>query len=198
MQKMQKQEIDIVVGTQMITKGLDLPFVTLVGVVVADGLSTEGDFREHEKMFAMLSQVAGRAGRSELSGRVIFQTFDPSHSVIEAAVSQDVQSFLDTELSWRREYGYPPYRRVVRLGIRHHNEEYVDEESSRLAHNLSIVSLAYPNSDVRGPFVPRISRVRGLFRRAILIFSPNPDEILKDYGDMPSGWVIDVDPVNFD
>lgn len=198
MQKMQKQEIDIVVGTQMITKGLDLPFVTLVGVVVADGLSAEGDFREHEKMFAMLSQVAGRAGRSELPGRVIFQTFDPSHKVIEAAVSQDVQSFLDTELLWRREYGYPPYRRVVRLGIRHHNEEYVDEESSRLAHNLSIVSLAYPNSDVRGPFVPRISRVRGLFRRAILIFSPNPDEILKDYGDMPSGWVIDVDPVNFD
>ncbi len=198
MQKMQRQEIDIIVGTQMITKGLDFPYVTLVGVVVADGLSTEGDFREHEKMFAMLSQVAGRAGRSELAGRVIFQTFNPSHRVIEAVVGHDAQSFLDTELRWRREYGYPPYRRVVRLGMRHHNEEYAEEESSRLAHNLSIVSLAYPNSDVRGPFPPRISRARGLFRRAILIFSPNPEEILRKYGDLPSGWIVDVDPVDFD
>ncbi|MDG1840056.1 MAG: primosomal protein N', partial [Dehalococcoidia bacterium] len=198
MRKMQNQEIDLVVGTQMITKGLDLPLVTLVGVVVADGLSTEGDFREHEKMFALLSQVSGRAGRSELSGRVIFQTFNPSHSVIQAAVTQDVDSFLESELAWRREYGYPPYRRVIRLGIRHHNEEYVDEESSRLAHNLSVVSLAYPNSDVRGPFVPRIARARGLFRRAVLIFSPSPEVILRDYGDLPSGWVIDVDPVDFD
>ena len=198
MRKMQNQGIDVIVGTQMITKGLDLPFVTLVGVVVAEGLSAEGDFREHEKMFALLAQVSGRAGRSELPGKVIFQTFDPSHPVIQAAVSQDVESFLESELLWRREYAYPPYRRVIRLGIRHHNEEYVDEESSRLAHNLSVVSLAYPNSDVRGPFVPRISRARGLFRRAILIFSANPEVILRDYGDLPFGWVIDVDPVDFD
>ena len=114
---------DVLIGTQMIAKGLDLPLVTLVGVVLADvGLSLP-DLRSAERTFQVLTQVAGRAGRSPLGGQVILQTFLPEHYVIQAASRHDYQAFYQQELEYRRQLHYPPFSRLVRLEYRHRDPE---------------------------------------------------------------------------
>src|SRR3970282_777854 len=106
---------DILIGTQMLAKGLDLPLVTLVGVVSADTGLHVPDYRAAERTFQVLSQVAGRAGRSLLGGQVILPTFHPEHPAVRAAAAHDYAGFYRAELEQRRELGYPPYSRLVRL-----------------------------------------------------------------------------------
>ncbi|MCH2613252.1 MAG: hypothetical protein MKZ70_00960, partial [Opitutales bacterium] len=107
------------------------------------------------------------------------------------------QAYMDKEISWRRTYGYPPFRRIARLGIRHRNRLYIDQESARLASSISSAAVSFPDSDVRGPFIPTISKIKGMLRREILIFSPDPNLILNEFGPLPAGWVIDIDPIDF-
>ncbi len=108
LQRVRAREVDILVGTQMVTKGHDLPFVTLVGVINADGALSLPDFRAAERTFQLLVQVAGRAGRGDLEGTVIIQTRSPDHPAIACAARHDVAGFLDHELIDREELGYPP------------------------------------------------------------------------------------------
>ncbi|MDQ7029300.1 MAG: helicase-related protein [Ardenticatenia bacterium] len=106
-------EADILVGTQMIAKGLDLPLVTVVGVISADTTLHLPDFRAAERTFQLLTQVAGRAGRSALGGRVIVQTYTPQHYAILAAAAHDYERFFQAEMAFRREHAYPPVARLV-------------------------------------------------------------------------------------
>ena len=196
-ERLERQEIDILVGTQMISKGLDLPFLTLVGVVSLEGLSGGQDFRSNQRIFSLLTQVKGRAGRANLPGKMIVQGYDLDNELVKAFINDEPQAYMDQEISWRRTYGYPPFRRIARLGIRHSNRLYIEQESVRLASSISSVAVSFPDSDVRGPFIPTISKAKGMFRREILIFSPDPNLILNKFGPLPAGWVVDIDPIDF-
>ena len=170
LKRVRAREIDILVGTQMVTKGHDLPFVTLVGVVNADGALSMPDFRAAERTFQLLVQVAGRAGRGDAPGSVIIQTRSPTHPAIVAASQHDVDAFVERELIDRQELGYPPFSRLalVRLdGL----EEPMVVQAAQL---LSIVALAHPavmrdEVEVRGPTPAPIPRVRDRFRWRILL-----------------------------
>ncbi len=127
------QHADVLIGTQMLAKGMDLPLVTLVGVVLADVGLNLPDYRASERTFQVLTQVAGRAGRSPLGGQVILQTFQPEHYVIQAAVRHDFQSFYEQELAYRRQLGYPPFAELVRLEYRHYDPQKAEQAARDLA-----------------------------------------------------------------
>ena len=141
----------MLIGTQMLAKGLDLPRVTLVGIVLADvGLFLPDPFAA-ERVFQVLTQVAGRAGRSSLGGRVVLQTFAPEHYVIQAAALHDVKGFYQHELDQRKRLGYPPFSRLVRLEYRNGDPLKAEEE----AHKLSVKLQKQIESENWQSLVPR-------------------------------------------
>ncbi|MFA7249049.1 MAG: primosomal protein N' [Dehalococcoidia bacterium] len=189
-----RHEADVLVGTQMVAKGLDLPLVTLVGVVLADYTLREGDFRARERTFQLLVQVAGRAGRAERPGRVIIQTLQPEEPAILAAAANDIDRFYADELARRAELGYPPFRRLVRLLFSHESRQYAGDEAQRLATELRTIAAGRPGVDILGPTPPQVARLRGRHRWAILVRGDDPAALVRDV-DLPPGWAIDVDPL---
>jgi primosomal protein N' (replication factor Y) (superfamily II helicase) len=205
MGRMRRREIDILVGTQMVTKGHDLPDVTLVGVVNADAAISIPDFRSAERAFQLLVQVAGRAGRAEKRGRVLVQTYTPAHHAITLAAEHDVDGFIERELEDRRELFYPPFSRAVLLRV-----DAVDEHAAKsVAMNLADVARAEIENrksrvDVVGPAPAPIARIRGRFRFRVMLRSADRQElraaitaILRAAEGVSSsiGVQIDVDPV---
>lgn len=162
--------IDILVGTQMIAKGLDFPNVTLVGVINADVALHRPDFRAGERTFQLLTQVAGRAGRGEISGEVIVQTFTPFHPAIQAARRMDYEGFFDQELDFRRELGYPPFGRLVCITARGADEQHVREALSGFAHRLSPLLPAVARASQPAP--APLARARGYFRYQLMVRAP--------------------------
>lgn len=160
-------KIDILVGTQMIAKGLDFPNVTLVGVIMADTALSLADFRATEYTYQILTQVAGRAGRGELKGRVIIQTYTPRHPALLAAVRQDYGEFFTREMRFRRELGYPPVNHFVSLTVLSRNEDKSLRVSEHLARRLEPV--LEPGDELLGPAPPPINRIRGRYRHQILV-----------------------------
>ena len=196
LQKLLNREVDVLVGTQMIAKGFDLPGVTFVGVVLADYSLREGDFRSAEKTFQLLVQVAGRAGRSEQDGRVIVQTLQPEDPAIMAAVSQNSDQFYESDFRWRAMHGYPPYSRLIRLLFSHNNLPYVASEARRVVEEIKLQAPMFKNISVVGPSFPAIARIRGKYRQQILIFGDDPSSLIKQIHDeLPKGWIVDVDPL---
>ncbi|MEX2032847.1 MAG: primosomal protein N', partial [Dehalococcoidia bacterium] len=193
--RFQRGEADVLVGTQMVAKGLDLPLVTLVGVVLADYTLREGDFRARERTFQLLVQVAGRAGRAERDGRVIVQTLDPENPAVEYAATHDVDGFFERELEWRVEHSYPPFGRMVRLLFQHTNATYAVEEASRMAAELRTLAVDRPDIEVTGPTPPQVARVRGRHRWGILVRGEDPAGLIRDLDELPPGWIVDVDPL---
>ncbi|MBK9007617.1 MAG: primosomal protein N' [Anaerolineae bacterium] len=183
---------DVLVGTQMLAKGLDLPMVTLVGIVLADvGLHLPDPFAA-ERVFQVLTQVAGRAGRGERGGKVVLQTFDPANQVIQSAAGHDVDGFYQHELENRKRLGYPPFARLVRLEFRSDDQASAEKEAKRVAEKLSIVHR--PSSNVIGPVPCFFSKVAGLYRWQIILRGSNPKELLRDV--KLDGWRIEVDPIS--
>ena len=187
---------DVLVGTQMLAKGLDLPLVTLVGVVLADvGLSLPDPFSA-ERVFQVLTQVAGRAGRSVRGGRVILQTFQPEHPVIQAASGHDYAGFYQQELEGRRALGYPPFGRLVRLEYRHRENERAEAEAQKTASRLKsrIEAGGRLQTTLVGPVPCFFSKLRGEYRWQIVLRGPNPVDILQ--GQRFDGWRVEVDPTS--
>ena len=197
LQRFIERKADVIVGTQMVAKGLDLPLVTLVGVVSADlGLALP-DFRAGERTFQTLTQVAGRAGRGVLGGQVVLQTYQPEHYVIQAAAHHDYDAFFQKEIRYRRDLGYPPFRRFVRIIFRSPSEERTQKDAERAAQLLrrQIVDRQLTGTDIIGPapcFFPKVNR---FYRWHLLLRGPNPRAALEGM-DIPKGWFIDVDPVD--
>jgi primosomal protein N' (replication factor Y) len=182
---------DVLIGTQMLAKGLDLPMVTLVGIVLADvGLQLPDPFAA-ERVFQVLTQVAGRAGRGERGGKVILQTFDPANQVIQSAAQHDVNGFYQYELEQRRRLGYPPFTRLVRLEYRHEDPEQAENEARRVAEKLSVTS---GQSKVIGPVPCFFAKVGGYYRWQIILRGSNPKEVVR--GVKLDGWRIEVDPIS--
>jgi primosomal protein N' (replication factor Y) len=185
---------NVLIGTQMIAKGLDLPLVTLVGVVLADvGLSLP-DLRSSERTFQVLTQVAGRAGRSPLGGQVILQTFQPEHYVIQAASRHDYQAFYEQELAYRRQLHYPPFSQLVRLEYRHQEVDHAEASANRLASQIKtwLEKEGRRETEVVGPVPCFFARRGGMYRWQIVLRGPDPAAVLRG---RPLGeWQIEVNP----
>jgi len=159
---------DILIGTQMLSKGLDLPLVTLVGVVLADVSLNLPDFRANERTFQILSQVAGRAGRSSKGGKAIFQTFHPENYAIRYASLHDLDGFYEEELALRQKTGYPPFSRLLRIEFRHAQSAFLQQEAVQVGEKLK--EWARENSlEMIGPVPCFYSRISSLYRWQILL-----------------------------
>ena len=196
LRKYQSHEADILIGTQMIAKGLDIPLVTLVGVINADIGLYLPDFRAGERTFQILSQVAGRAGRGIRSGRVIIQTYATDHYAIIAAARQDYRSFYQQEIAFRHHYGNPPFNRLASMVYTHTNAERCREEAERMVRLLREErdSQGLANTALIGPVPAYAQRVRGRYRWQVIIRSPDPVSIIT-HTPIPQGWTVDIDPV---
>ena len=160
------RKIDILVGTQMIAKGLHFPGVTLVGIVSADSALHLPDFRAGERTFQLLVQVAGRAGRGDAAGEVIVQTFTPFHPSLQFAKSHDFDGFAEQELEMRRNFGHPPYSHIVLLTVRADTAQKAEFVARTLSHQLAA---AVPPSVMVSPAAPApLARVRGMYRYQVV------------------------------
>ncbi len=188
-------EADVLVGTQMVTKGLHFPSVTLVGVVSADVGLNVPDFRAGERAFQLLCQVAGRAGRGENPGTVIVQTYQPDNYAVSAAAAQDYQRFYRQEMAHRYAQANPPYTKLIRLVYSHLNAQAAEGAAHRLARLLREQREAWGLSDVEllGPTPAYPARVRARYRWQALLRGPEPRRLLDTVA-VPNGWTVDVDP----
>ncbi len=168
-------DIDVLVGTQMVTKGHDVAGVTLVGVVQADFPLCMPDFRGAERTFQLLCQVAGRAGRGQRPGRVIVQTYRPEHPAVRAAVTHDYPGFADGELEERRELAYPPHTRMTVVRFEGTNEQAVSELATRAAAVVTRGSSSWPDLVLRGPAPSPIAKLRSRYRYQLQLRDSDPD-----------------------
>lgn len=200
-----KGEVSILLGTQMIAKGLDFPNVTLVGVINSDWLLNQPDFRASERTFQLIAQVAGRTGRGIKGGRVFVQTMNPTDPSIRFAAEHDFLSFAQHELRYRKEHYSPPFSRIIRIVFRGENEattrKTAEETSARLKESIAA---AFPGLKILGPAPAPISRLKRFYRFHLQLYFP-PDVKLQELGSQireimqPSkdvDFVIDVDPVD--
>jgi len=194
--KFRAHEADILIGTQMVAKGLDLPLVTLVGVINGDLSLFIPDFRASERTFQLLSQVAGRAGRGSAGGRVIIQTYNPEHYAIKAAAVHNYEQFFQQEISYRRQLKEPPFTQLVNLTYSHANENRCREETAQMAANLVAErdKAGLPGIEILGPAPCFIQRIRGRYRWQLILRGQHLSEFLSRI-DFPDGWAVDVDPV---
>ncbi len=199
-------EADVLVGTQMIAKGLDIDRVTLVGVISADTGLFLPDFRAPERAVQLLMQVAGRAGRrtETTHSRVIVQTFNPDHYAVQAAAQYDYRGFYKGEIRFRAEHGYPPYGQLARLVYTSPNDERCEREAETLARylrrKLDMLREANPNlpssdADLLGPAPCFVHKVNGRYRRQILLRGSDLAPLLEGFHP-GSGWSLDIDPMS--
>jgi len=200
-------EIDILLGTQMIGKGLDFPNVTLVGVISADVALNLPDFRSSERTFQLLAQVAGRTGRSYKGGRVLVQTMSPELSCIAHAARHDYAGFAEEELAHRAALGYPPFRRLARIVISSQEKDAIPDRAHAISRFLD--RFAGPDTEIAGPMEAPLAKIRGWHRWHFVVKTPPPeeeggeDEMLRLFrlcaaAFKPGGKcrvIVDVDPV---
>jgi primosomal protein N' (replication factor Y) len=198
-------EIQVLLGTQMIAKGLDYPNVTLVGVISGDTSLALPDFRAAERTFQLITQVAGRAGRGDSPGRVVLQTFMPDDPTIQAAIKQDFVGFARTELRHRREVGLPPFGRMVRIVLRDQDQEKLFKYSEDLAAAVNEAARAEGDAvQVKGPMPCAINRIAGYFRNQLVMTSPEAARLqrilarVREKGALAKTEriAVDVDPVS--
>lgn len=171
LEAMKKREIDILIGTQMISKGLDFPSVTLVGIIAADTTLNLPDFRSPERTFQLITQVAGRAGRGEVEGNVVLQTYNPEHYSIGAAMKNDYKDFFQSELELRREFGYPPFKEIATITLfgRDFNKVRESMEKSSLALMESVREAGLVDVEILGPNPSPLEKINNNYRWQILL-----------------------------
>jgi primosomal protein N' (replication factor Y) len=202
-----RRDIDILVGTQMITKGHDFPYVTLVGVISADTSLNIPDFRAAERTFQLLTQVSGRGGRGASPGRVIVQTFNPGHYAITRAKDHDYMGFYDDELALRSALSYPPLTRIVNLQLSSLSREKGMEGLKGLRHFIAdslTMNELKDKVEVIGPAESPIARIKGRHRWQLLLKGKDAravhnmaKDILSKASVTALDIKVDVDPLNF-
>lgn len=174
----ERQEIDILVGTQMLTKGLDFRKVSLVGIMNADSLLNFPDFRAHERSFQLIQQVSGRAGRTQKRGKVIIQTYNPYHQILQQASVNDYQTMYKDQINERHQFKYPPFLRIIKLVFRHKDFNKVNEASDWYASALKTV-FSGSGTQVLGPVFPAVARIRNEYLKNIIIKIPKQQSLQK-------------------
>ncbi len=193
--------IDVIVGTQMIAKGLDFPKVTLVGVVSADANLNLPDFRSGERTFNLITQVAGRAGRGDLGGEVIVQTYTPEHYAVGLAAKHDYNTFYYKEIESRRHLSFPPFVNLVKITLRSRKEENAQEAAERLA---KVLKKKIQGIDILGPAPSPMAKLRGYYRWNVLIRAQDRSAMVKKLRSALKGFrkgsgvfmAVDVDPMS--
>jgi primosomal protein N' (replication factor Y) len=185
----------------MVAKGLDLPLVTLVGVVSADTALNLPDFRAAERTFQLLAQVAGRAGRGPSGGQVVLQTYTPEHYAIQFAAKHDYEGFYAHERAFRQQMGYPPFSRLARLIYSDASQTRCQENAQKLAHQLeqNIRRHQLDTISLTGPAPCFFKRFRNRWRWQIIARAPTPAPELRrlfDLVSLPLGWRLDLDPLD--
>jgi primosomal protein N' (replication factor Y) len=185
--------IDIMIGTQMLAKGLDIPRLTLVGVVQADSGLVLPDYQSEERVFQLLYQVIGRAGRGEHPGKVIIQTYQPDHQVVTTAIARDYKTFYQAEIR-RREMGhFPPFRYLLKLICSYKTEGGAISASQKMAAGLR---KAYPQLEVLGPTPSFYERLGGAYRWQLVVKARQRSDLVAIARDVPQGWQADLDPAS--
>ncbi len=172
---LEQQEIDILVGTQMLTKGLDFRNVKLVGIMNADNMLNFPDFRAHERSFQLMLQVSGRAGRTDERGKVLIQTYNPYHNILQQVSTNSYVEMYNEQMNDRYNYKYPPIYKQIKITLKHKDYNKVDAASVWLAKSLKQVF----KNDVLGPESPPISRIRNQFHKNILVKIPKQQSLSK-------------------
>jgi primosomal protein N' (replication factor Y) len=201
LQRFTQHKADVLIGTQMVAKGLDLPLVTLVGVVSADTALNLPDYRAAERTFQLLAQVAGRAGRGPSGGQVVLQTYTPEHYAIQFAAKHDYEGFYAYERAFRQQMGYPPFSRLARLLYSDVNQARCQENARELTHQLeqTIRRHKLDTVSLTGPAPCFFKRFRNRWRWQIIARAPNPAAELSrlfDLVSLPLGWRLDLDPLD--
>ncbi|OCX53955.1 primosomal protein N' [Mucilaginibacter sp. PPCGB 2223] len=172
----EEKKIDILVGTQMVAKGLDFPDITVIGIVSADSLLKYPDYRANERAFQLLAQVSGRAGRRGKQGKVVIQTYDPAHRVIKQVIENNYRDLYDTEMIERKGFKYPPFSRIISLDIKHKEPEKLYLQADYLATELR----KHFADRVIGPEFPLINRIRNYYIKSIMLkFEKDTVSIVK-------------------
>jgi primosomal protein N' (replication factor Y) (superfamily II helicase) len=197
LKKFRSREADILIGTQMIAKGLDIPRVTLVGVVNADSALNLPDFRAVERTFQLLTQVAGRAGRGTSAGRVIIQTYSPDNYAVKAAQKHDYGSFYLKEIEYRKQLRLPPFTQLARLVFSHAKDDVCRREAWNMQKALTGQAEArgIGGIDIIGPAPAFIHKLRGRFRWQLILRGRNLSDFLTPM-ELGRGWTADVDPMS--
>jgi len=159
-------DIDILVGTQMLTKGLDFRNVTLVGILQADTLLNYPNFRAHERSYQLIAQVSGRAGRTQKRGKVLVQTYNPYHQILQQVSVNNFEGMYKEQLEERHTYKYPPFHRLIKITLKHRDYQKIEEASQWLTQSLCNV---LGTSNVLGPETPPVARIRNLYHKHIMI-----------------------------
>ncbi|MDP6770948.1 MAG: primosomal protein N', partial [Anaerolineales bacterium] len=190
------RKADVLIGTQMIAKGLDLPLVTLVGAISCDVGLTLPDYRASERTFQVLTQVAGRSGRSHLGGRAVMQTYMPDHHAIIAAAAHDYDGFYKHEIELRRHHNYPPFGKLVRLLGNNSNHVRVEADAQSIADELRTRVRKYraSSTEVIGPAPCFFSKSAGRYRWHVVLRGRDPAELANI--NLPNGWRIEIDPLS--
>ena len=185
--------IDILIGTQMLAKGLDLPKLSTVGVIQADSGLVLPDYQAEERVFQLLYQVIGRVGRSETAGHVVIQTYQPDHPIIKAAIERDYQAFYQTELAKRQSGHFPPFRYLLKLTCSYKTEDGAVRASQKLANELR---KAHPELEILGPTPAFYERLGGNYRWQLVLKAKVRSHLLAVIKTLPAGWQADIDPVS--
>jgi primosomal protein N' (replication factor Y) len=203
----ESRRIDVLIGTQMIAKGLDFPYVSFVGVIHADSTALTADFRAHERLFQLITQVAGRAGRADAVGQVVVQTTAPELPALRCALAHDYEAFVRQELPLRHRFALPPFRRLARIELAHPREQTARQEAERLAGRImdTIRSVGFPEADVVGPNPCVLARLRGKYRYDLLVRTRTASDLrallaalqtAKALRTRLKSITVDVDPVD--
>ncbi|SCM80046.1 Primosomal protein N' [uncultured Sporomusa sp.] len=190
---------DILLGTQMVAKGHDIPNVTAVGIISADTALNLPDFRAAERTFALLTQAAGRAGRGAKSGQVVMQTYNPEHYAITAGAEHNYPAFYEHEIAFRRQLNYPPFANLIKITVQAADEIMVHQNANKLAGELA-QAMAGIAADIIGPFPASVHKIKDVFRINILIKTEDPAAVTSLFTSLHissrKDVIVDVDPVN--
>ena len=205
LQSFAQGELDVLVGTQLVAKGHDFKRLTLVGILMADSALNQPDFRAAERLFQLVTQVAGRAGRHDLPGEVFLQTYRPDHYAVVSALAQDSERFFEQERSFRQEVGYPPFQRVVLLKLSGTQAKRVEAACEQLAEDLGVLFRRHPEVRLLGPAPAALAKLRGRYRWQVMLRSPRFEAMRRVLEEklpyfeeaLPSGVAlqVDVDPI---
>lgn len=171
----EQQEVDVLVGTQMLTKGLDFRHVKLVGIMNADNMLNFPDFRAHERSFQLMLQVSGRAGRTEKRGKVLIQTYNPYHKILQQVTTNSYMEMYEEQMDERRNFKYPPIFRLIKITFKHRNYNKVNIAADWYAKSLRMVF----KTDILGPEFPPVSRIRNQFIKHIIVKIPPKHSVSK-------------------
>lgn len=185
-------QVEILIGTQMIAKGLDLPKLGLVGIIQADSGLIIPDYGAEERVFQLLYQVIGRVGRGHTPGQVIIQTFQPDHPIIQAAIQKDYLSFYQTELNKRSRGHFPPFRHLLKLTCRYKTEKGAIVAARALHGHLQTLS----EIETMGPSPAFYERLGGGYRWQLIVKAKKRSDLTTIVQNLPKGWQFDLDPVS--